>query len=496
MASAADTRAAHTHAASTRTADTRFFGHPLPLAQLFGLEMWERFSYYGMTGLLALYLYSAQAVGGIGLAEPTALAIVGAYGGAVFLATVLGAWIADRLAGAEPVLFWSAVIIMCGHISLALLPGLTGVAVGLILVALGSGGLKANASALVGSLYSEKDPRREAGFSIFYMGVNIGAFLGPLLTGILQQRIGFHIAFGAAAVGMALGLVIYMTGRKKLPSSAAEVADPLPRNKTWVLPTSIVGAVVVIAVLWMLRLMNQDNLATWTAAVSLGAAIVYFAVMLASSHVNSTERSRVLSFIPYFIASIAFWSLYQQIFNVMTSYSDHQLNRVIFGWEMPISWIQLIPPVFVIALAPVFSAVWLKMGVRQPSAPVKAGIALVVIGGAFLMFLVYANAPESTVPVAWVALSFLLFVVAELMISPIGLSLSTRLAPKAFTSQMLALFFLSSGVGTALAGVFSKFYDANNQFPYWAILGASSIVLGVIVLATAKPVVAMMKGVR
>lgn len=491
MASVATSTGEH-----SQTRDTRFFGHPLPLAQLFGLEMWERFSYYGMTGLLALYLYTAVDLGGVGLEEPTALAIVGAYGGAVFLATVLGAWLADRLLGAEPVLFWSAVIIMAGHIALALLPGLGGVAVGLILVALGSGGLKANASALVGSLYDEKDSRREAGFSIFYMGVNLGAFLGPLLTGILQQRIGFHIAFGAAAAGMAVGLVIYLTGRHKMPAEARRVPEPLPRKKMWVLPVAIIGTVLAIFVLWTTGLMNKENLATWTALVSLGAAVVYFAVMLASKGVNSTERSRVVSFIPYFIASIAFWSLYQQIFNVMTSYSQNQLDRTLFGWEMPINWIQLIPPIFVIALAPVFSAIWLKMGDRQPSAPVKAGLALIIIGGAFLMFLVYANAEKNTVPLLWVTLIFMLFVIAELLISPIGLSLSTRLAPKAYTSQMIAVFFLSSGVGTALSGVFSEYYDAANQVPYWSALGAGSIVVGVAVLAVAKPVVKLMKGVR
>ena len=163
---------------------------------------------------------------------------------------------------------------------------------------------------------------------------------------------------------------------------------------------------------------------------------------------------------------------------------------------MPINWIQLIPPIFVIALAPVFSAIWLKMGDRQPSAPVKAGLALIIIGGAFLMFLVYANAEKNTVPLLWVTLIFMLFVIAELLISPIGLSLSTRLAPKAYTSQMIAVFFLSSGVGTALSGVFSEYYDASNQVPYWSALGAGSIVVGVVVLAAAKPVVKLMKGVR
>ncbi|GAA4283943.1 peptide MFS transporter [Brevibacterium daeguense] len=476
--------------------DTRFFGHPLPLMHLFGLEMWERFSYYGMTGILAIYLYFSVSEGGVGLPQPTALAIVGAYGGAVFLATILGGWLADRLLGAEKVLFWSSIVIVCGHVALALLPGLSGVAVGLVLVALGSGGLKANATAVVGTLYAEQDPRREAGFSIFYMGINIGAFFGPLLTGILQKEIGFHIAFGAAAVGMAIGLSIYATARGRLPDSVHHVADPIPRSRLWLPALATVAVIVAIAVLWTTGLMNGGNLATWIAGASALAAALYFTAILSSPHVTAIERSRTVSFIPFFIASVAFWSLYQQIFNVMTAYSDTQLNRTIFGWEMPINWIQLIPPVFVILLAPVFSALWMRLGDRQPSTPVKAGLALLIIGGAFLLFLPFADGAANSTPLLWVVLIMALFVCAELLISPIGLALTTRLAPRAFRSQMVALFFLSSGVGTALSGVFSKYYDAANQVPYWTTLGLSAAVLGLIVLATARPVVTLMRGVR
>lgn len=476
--------------------DTRFFGHPLPLMQLFGLEMWERFSYYGMTGILALYLYFNTTDGGLGIHQPTALAIVGAYGGAVFLATVGGAWLADRVFGAEPVLFWSAVIIMCGHIALGVLPGVGGVAVGLILVALGSGGLKATASAIVGTLYTEKDTRREAGFSLFYMGINIGAFLGPLLTGWLQKSIGFHFGFGAAAVGMAIGLIVYMTGRKNIPASAKIVVNPLPAGQRWKFGAGAIGVIAVITVLWMSGLMNADNLAIWTTLVCLIAATAYFTVILRSKEITEVERSRTLSFIPFVLATVAFWSLYQQIFNVLTAYSDTELNRSIFGWEMPIAWIALIPPVFVIALAPVFSAIWLKLGDRQPATPIKAGLSLLVIGGSYLLFLPFAQSHGNTVPLLWVTFILALFVVAELLISPIGLSVATRLSPKVFTSQMIALYFLGSGVGTSLSGVFATYYDANNQVPYWTTLGLASIVAGLIVLLTAKPVIRLMRGVK
>ncbi|MDN5657442.1 peptide MFS transporter [Brevibacterium sandarakinum] len=487
-----------TSTSSTEAArnDTRFFGHPLPLMQLFSLELWERFSYYGMNGILAIYLYFQVSEGGLGMPQPTAIGIVGAYGGAVFLATILGAWIADRILGAERILFYSAIIIMVGHICLALIPGFGGVAAGLILVALGSGGLKANASALVGELYSEKDPRRDAGFTLFYMGVNIGAFLGPLITGLLQKEIGFHFGFGAAAVGMALGLIIYATGRKNLPNESRGAVNPLPASKLSLFLLAIVVAVVLIVVLWFSGVVNPDNLDWWIAGISAGAAACYFIVMYVSPQTNADERSRVLAFIPFFVTCVVFWSLYQQIFGTLTAYSDTQMNRVVFGWEMPINWLQLIPPIFVIAFAPVFSAIWFKLGTRQISTPVKAGLSLILIGIAFLLFLPFADAGEHETPLLWVAFILLLFVFAELLISPIGLSFSSKVAPKVFQSQMIAVFFLASGVGTALSGVLGGYYSADNQTPYWTSVGAASIVLGLLALTLTKPMLTMLRGIR
>src|SRR4051795_6525754 len=229
--------------------DTRFFGQPLVLANLFGVELWERFSFYGMQGILLIYLYYTAAQGGLGISETTATSIVGAYGGAVYFATILGAWIADRLIGPERTLFYAAVVVMCGHLGLSLIPGLTGVGVGLVLIALGSGGVKANATSLVGSLYDEHDERRDAGFTIFYMGINLGALVGPLLTGLLQSTWGFHFGFSLAAVGMAIGLIQYSLGRKRLTGKAREIPDPLPRERRAVYVAAAVAglAVVVIA---------------------------------------------------------------------------------------------------------------------------------------------------------------------------------------------------------------------------------------------------------
>ncbi|MYM19071.1 MFS transporter [Brevibacterium sp. 5221] len=476
--------------------DRRFFGHPLPLSQLFGLELWERFSYYGMTGVLAIYLYSSIADGGLAMDRPVALAIVGAYGGAVFLATILGSWIADRVLGSERVLLYSAFIIMFGHIALALLTGFGGVAVGLVLIALGSGGLKATASAIVGSLYTDNDPRRDAGFSIFYMGVNVGALLGPFVTGLLQDTIGFHIAFGAAAVGMALGLGIYLTGRKRLPESAQLVPDPIALNRVWLVVLAVLAGVCAIALLWLTGAMNPDNLAWWTAGVSALAAVVYFTVILSNRRVSADEKSRTRSFIAFFLASVVFWALYQQVFSVLTAYSDTRMNRTILGWQAPVAWIALIPAAWVIVLAPFASLLWVKLGERQPSTPVKFGLALLSIGGAYLLFLPFSGAGPNATPVLYVAFVLMLFVVGELMLSPVGLSLATKLSPKVFKAQMIALFYLASAVGTALSGVFAEYYDEANQVPYWTTLGLASIAVGVVILLIAKPLLAMMRGIR
>lgn len=469
----------------------------MALAPLFNLELWERFSYYGMQGILAIYLYFSVTDSGLGLPEPVAVGIVGAYGGSVFLATIVGAWISDRLLGAERVLFYSAITIVAGHIALALVPGVAGVAIGLILVALGSGGLKANAASIVGSLYAKTDPRRDAGFSLFYMSVNIGALLGPALTGLAQKYWGFHFGFGLAAIGMAIGLVVYGFGRRTLPDSANVVPNPLPTSKRWVLLATPVAVAVVVALGFVTGVVTLDNIPYWVAAISAVAMVAYFVIILTSKQVDAVERSRTLAFLPMLIANIMFWSLYQQIFGVLTTYSDTQLDRTIGGWEMPISWVTLIPAAFVIIMAPIFTALWTRLGDRQPSTPVKFGLALPAIGLGFLMFIPYADATEpNATPLLCVVAALALFVIGEMLLSPVGISLSTKLAPQAFTTQMVALYYLSVALGTTFAGVFGQFYNEHNQTPYWLVLGGASIVLGLVQLVFAKPIHKMMRGVH
>ena len=473
-----------------------FLGQPRVLANLFGVELWERFSFYGMQGILLIYLYYSASRGGLGIDEGVATSIVGAYGGLVYLSTILGAWLADRLLGAERVLFLSAIVVMAGHVALALIPGILGVGVGLVLVAFGSGGVKANATSLVGSLYEEGDDRRDAGFSIFYMGINIGAFAGPLLTGLLQTEIGFHWGFGLAAVGMALGLAQYAVGRKHLTGAAREVPNPLPDSRRRFSLMLGAAGIVIVILLATTGVLTAGNLDTAVVGLSIAAAVAYFVVILTSKLVTDVERKRVLAFIPMFIASAVFWSLYQQQFTVVTIYSDKRLDRDLFGWEMPVSWVQSINPVFIIVLAGVFAAIWTKLGERQPPSTIKFAAGTAIMGAAFLLFLPMAGGGPNSAPILGLVGILLVFTVAELLLSPVGLSLSTKLAPEAFHTQMVALFFLSIALGTAMAGTLAGFYDEASEAGYFGILGAVAIGFGIVLAVLAKPINRLMGGVR
>jgi POT family proton-dependent oligopeptide transporter len=476
--------------------DRGFFGQPRVLANLFGVELWERFSFYGMQGILLIYLFFPAAQGGLGVSQVTATSIVGAYGGTVYLSTVIGAWLADRMWGAERILFMSAVLVMFGHIALATIPGFTGVTVGLILIALGSGGVKANATSIVGTLYQPGDERRDAGFSLFYLGINLGALLGPLLTGLLQTNAGFHYGFALAAVGMAIGLVQYSLGRRRLTGEARVVANPLPARQRPLVFGAAVAVAVVIALLAFTGIITADSLSNIVIVLSIVAAIGYFWVILASKRITQVERRRVVAFIPMFIASAAFWSLYQQQFTVVTVYADERLDRNLFGWQMPISWVQSINPVFIIILSGVFAAVWTRLGPRQPGTPVKFALGTMVMGVAFLLFLPFSGSGPNSVPLLGLAGIILVFTLAELLLSPVGLSLSTKLAPEAFRTQMVALFFLSVALGTALSGSLARYYSPSHEVPYFGILGLIAIVLGAIVWAISSPLRRLMGGVR
>ncbi|MFZ0833061.1 MAG: oligopeptide:H+ symporter [Mycobacterium sp.] len=482
--------------ARPESAERTLFGHPVGLANLFGVELWERFSFYGMLTILGYYLYYSVTDGGLGLPKATATGIVGAYGGLVYLSTVLGGWIADRLLGMERTVLYGGVVVMAGHIALALVPGLPGVGVGLLLVALGSGALKANASSLLGTLYEKGDRRADGGFTLFYLGINLGAFIGPLITGLLQTHVGFHYGFGVAAIGMATGVAQYVVFRRNLGKHGRDVPNPLPHGVIGRVVGVVVAGIVLIGATLLTGVVTLANLSQVTTGVIVVAAVAYFTRMLTSARVAPIERSRVRAFIPLFVANAVFWSLFQQIFTVLAVYSDERMNWTVFGWTAPSNWIGSIEPVWIILLSPVFAVVWTRLGTRAPTTPRKFAYGVIGMGLAFLLFLPMAGTTGRAVPALLVVAIMAVFAISELLISPIGLAVTTKLAPEAFRAQMMALYFFSVGLGTSMSGVLARYYRPAHELAYFGVVGAVAVVAGVVVLGLAPRVGRRMEGVH
>ncbi|MFD2192032.1 peptide MFS transporter [Pistricoccus aurantiacus] len=460
-----------------------FFGQPRPLVTLFGMEVWERFSFYGMQAILLIYLYYEASRGGLGISQPVAIGIVGAYGSSVYLAAIIGGWFADRVFGAERTLFYSGIIVMLGHIALAILPSVYGVATGLILVALGSGGVKATCSSLVGSLYEAGSPKRDAGFSIFYLGINIGGFAGPLLTGLLQQNAGFHYGFGLAAIGMAIGLFQYASGRKQLPDSQRVPPTPLEDGSIKYYAAGGILAVAILLAVIALGWVRADNLSGVLLGVIAIAAAGYFYIILRSSRISAEERGRVYAFVPLFLTSAAYWALYSQSYTVITAFFDQRVDRGVLGWTVPVGWLVSAQALTIIVFSGVFAWLWTALGKRQPTSAGKFVIAMFIIGFTFLGYLPYLGAQGANMPLAMLVVLLLGFTASELCLSPIGLSVSTKLAPKAFQTQMLALFFMSLALGFAAGGKLGTFYTEDTEVAYFIAMAVIGVLTAVLLLA-------------
>ncbi|PRQ11696.1 MFS transporter [Corynebacterium sp. 13CS0277] len=479
--------------------DHRFFGHPMGLANIFGVEIWERFSFYGLQAVLIFYLYFKATEGGLGIDQNVATAIMGAYGGLVYLAAIGGGWVADRILGAEKTLFFSAIGVMCGHLCLSALPGIAGMTVGLTLIALGSGGVKTTASTVVGSLYPRTDSRRDGGFSIFYMGINIGALFGPLLTGWVRSQYGFHPAFLVAAGGMALGAGQYIILRKRtIDVDKFHPTSPLPRSAYPRLAGGLVACALIIWGLFATGILTVGRLSDAVSIVSLVAAVVMWLQMYRSSQVSDVERHRLRGYVPMFLSTVAFTALFQQQFTVLAIYTDERLNRTMFGHTITPEWMNSINPIFIIIFAGVFASMWTRMGSRQPSTPMKFGLGLIIIGIAPLVFLPFAGGGPNSTPFMVIVLILFIFTMAELLIAPIGFSLATKLAPEAFPTRMMSLHFLSWAIGTALAGTFAGFYHPDipsDERLFHIITAAVMIGLGVLLLSMRKPIERAFEGV-
>ncbi|MGV0331847.1 peptide MFS transporter [Corynebacterium macginleyi] len=470
-----------------------FFGHPWGLANLFGVEMWERFSFYGMQSIVLLYMYHATTDGGLGLDRADATSIVGAYGGLVYVACLLASLVADRILGAERTLFYSAIMVMAGHLALAFIPAVTGLAIGLILIAVGSGGVKTTASVVLGSLYKRDDPRRDGGFSVFYMGVNIGALFGPLLTTALWGWKGFHWGFGIAAIGMALGLIQYTLMRKTTIKDAGhDIPNPADSKQRMMGLGAIVVVILVMVIGLGSGIIKVEWLSNIVTVVALIAAVYFWIQMYTSDLVTRKEKNRLLGFIPMFISGVLFFGIFQQQFTVMTIYADVRLDRQIFGVEIPPSLVQAINPIFIVFFSAIFAAMWTKLGERQWSTPVKFGVANIIIGVSLFFFLPFSGSGANSTPMYVIIWILFLFSMGELMLSPVGNSLATKVAPEAFPSRMMAVWMMAIAMGTALAGSLASFYnpeDAAAENTFFVSLGVGSIALGVVLLILSRWVV-------
>ncbi|GAA3980255.1 peptide MFS transporter [Actinomadura viridis] len=471
-------------------------GQPRGLATLAGVGLWERFSFYGMQVVLLYYLFFSVTEGGLGLSQAEATSIVGAYGGLVYLSTVIGGWVADRLLGAERTLFYSAVLIMLGHVALAVLPGFTGVWVGLALLVVGSGGQVGNVTSSVGCLYGEGDRRRDNGFMLFYMGLNIGALAGPILTGLARTRLGFHYGFGIAAIGMAIGLFLLWRGRRHLGARGRTVPDPLPRSGALKAGGAAAGVVVLIVLGTVTGALSIRHLATVITAVVLVVIVGYFATMLRSAKVSPVERRRVYALIPMFLVNCVFWALYQQQFTVVQIYAATRVDLHVLGFAMPPEFFNSAVPFFVILLTPLLVSLWSGAGSREPSTPAKFLTGVVLIGLSFLLFLPMAGSGGAVNPPLALAGILLVFTLAELFVSPVQLSLSTKLAPRAFQTQMVALLFLSTAAGSAASGALAGFYSPERESAYFSILGGASLAAAALFALTIPWIRSMLGGAR
>ncbi|MEU2022400.1 peptide MFS transporter [Streptomyces sp. NPDC016469] len=471
--------------------DHAFFGQPRGLMTLSGLEVWERFSFLGMQAILVLYFADTVAHGGMGMEAGTAASVSAAYGTLVYLVSVAGGWLADRILGSYRAVLYGGILIACGHYAMAV-PTDAMTWVGLGLISAGTGLLKPNVATMVGKLYRTDDERRDAGFALYYMGINIGAFLGPLITGWLGDHASWHWGFSAAAFGMTLGLIQYVAGRRHLAGrkhTAEYALAPGPMRRAVLLIA--VGAVVVAAVATALALagwLTMDRFVDVLTLISVIAPVVYFAVMFRSPRVTAEERGRLRPYVVLFLASVVFNFILFQAYSTMMLLASTNARTEVFGFHFPASWYASALGAFEVLLAPVVAAVWAKMGPRQPHASNKIAIGVILGGLSFLlMVLPTSGHTGDTYKMAawWIVGSYLLLGLGDILLETSGMSATTKLAPKAFASQTMALWFLSLALANGIQAQIVKLYGEVSNPAYFGVNGAVAVVAGVAVIAAA-----------
>jgi proton-dependent oligopeptide transporter, POT family len=476
-------------------------GHPRALFVLFFAELWERFSYYGMRAILVFYLTKHFLFKN----EP-AFAVYGAYTSMVYITPVIGGYLADQYLGARKAVLAGGVFISAGHLMIALTEGpqglrgdyLSGFYLGLALIIIGTGFLKANISVLVGQLYSRADPRRDGGFSIFYMGINLGGFAGPLAVGYLGERIGWSWGFGAAGLGMVLGLFVFVLAQRDLAHVGAPANPEALTRRTaiglsqeWII---YFAAAASVAVAWLL--IRNDRAVGW-GIVTCAVAAIGYGVWRAVVTLSPRDRDRVFAALYLIFLCPLFWALFEQAGSSLNVFTDTRVDRRIFGWEMPSSWFQSVNSFWIITLAPLFAALWTWLGRRglEPGAPLKFALGLIQVGLGFLILVVGASHDGSLTPAIFVVALYFLHSTAELCFSPVGLSSMTRLSVGSMTGLMMGTWFLATAFGNYLAAVIAGVTETRGGagvLDVYERMGWSVVVIGLLAIPLSRLVTRLM----
>lgn len=502
--------------------DTAFFGHPRGLATLFFTELWERFSYYGMRALLVLYMTAPLDMGGLGFSVAEAGGIYGLYTAMVYLTAVPGGMIADNFLGQRRAVLYGGIIIALGHICMAF-SGLPNFYLGLGLIIVGTGLLKPNISTMVGSLYAAQDKRRDGGFSIFYMGINLGGFFAPLACGFLAQDKGFqawlkgvgfdpthswHWGFAAAAVGMMLGIAQFLYGGKFLgevglepaPTDNPDARAALKRKLQGGTGLLLAGIALLIGLsVTGIYAVSVEQLSAAFGTIMLVIVVAYFAQVLRQPDWSDVERKRIGVVAVLFVFSALFWSAFEQAGSSFNLFADRLVNNEFLGFSFPSSWFQSVNSIFIIVLAPAFAVLWVKLGDKEPSSPAKFAYGLLFVGLGFAVVAVAAmiSGPDAVkVSPMWLVSVYLLHTIGELCLSPVGLSLVTKLAPARAVGQLMGVWFMSISLGNYMGGQIAGLFE---QFPLPQLFGAvfGTTILATLILALlVKPIRGLMGGVH
>jgi len=482
--------------------DRGFFGHPSGLSTLFFTELWERFGYYGMRALLVLFMTAAASAGGLGYPATKAFAIYGLYTASAYLASLPGGWIADRILGQQRAVLLGGVIISIGYLSLAI-PTEAAFFGGMVVVVIGTGLLKPNASTVVGQIYSPNDPRREAGFSIFYMGINIGSTVAPLACGFVGELVNWRWGFALAGIGMLFGCLTFWRGRKRLGEAGLHpVAPPTPEiGAAWRrnFRNAILGFIAIFAIGAAVHFsglleLTAERLVNAYGFVLVGVTLVLFGWMIFGGDWTGAERRRMAVIVVLFCGSALFWAAYEQAGSSFNLFARNHTDRMLGSFEFPASWFQSLNAGFVICFAAVFAWIWIKLGERQPSSVAKFALAMAFAVAGFVVMMEAARraGADGRVSFLWLAVTYLLHTFGELLLSPVGLSAMTRLAPARVAGLMMGVWFLSLSMGNYMAGRLASFYGDMPPFDLFRALGIMTLVACIILALLVRPVSRMM----